>query len=156
MLPTVFQYFSHRITIGRCGNSANIIECAHQSNSSGLNSHLIRKHIGIPKRLFGNLRINIIASRFRSSIPHIVFQAGSHSPFIRQGITLIAFHRSHTENPVGIRVFSVPLGYTSPTTVMRHINHRRESPVYSRHTRLLGGNSASLFHQSGIPGTCLS
>ncbi|MPM45233.1 hypothetical protein SDC9_91919 [bioreactor metagenome] len=84
-----------------------------------------------------------------------MFQAGSYGKALIKSLSLITTHGSLTKDSIRIRVFSISFGNTPPTGITAHINHRGKGPIDTTQLCLLRGNTAALFHQSGVPTACL-
>ena len=153
--PPLFEHLGHKIAVGRSGSSADVVETAHHRCGSGLYARLVGRQVGIPERLPRNLRVYVVAARLRSAVTCEMFEAGSHMAVVRQIVALIALHRGRTEDRIGVGVLAVTFGHTPPAGIARHVDHRGEGPVHSRHPGLLRGDPGGLFHQGGIPRTSL-
>ena len=141
--------------IGRTGNTTDVVKRTHQCGGTGFYACFIRWQIGFPQRLVRDVRISVIASPFRFTISHKMFKACCYRKAIGQIFTLIPFDGCYTKNSIGIRIFAIAFGNTSPTWIAGNINHRRESPVDTGEFSFFCGKSCSLGNQGRIPRTSL-
>ena len=107
------------------------IESRHDRAGTGIDSRLIGLHILIEHVIAIGIDIIILTSRFHGSVESEMLDARHHRGSIGEVSALVAMYHRFGNTAAEIRIFTATLRDTSPTSVMTHINHRRERPAYT-------------------------